>query len=72
MVKSVSASFADGALSIFVHLTSGDVEEVRPADSVRVGLNTIGVYSGEQRVAQFTAHEVLFCSHEDVSPVPFS
>ena len=72
MVKSVSGSFVNDAPCIFVHLTSGDVKELRTADSVRVGHDTIGVFNGEQAVAQFTASEVLFCGRKDVSPFPFS
>ena len=72
MVKNVSGSFVKDAPCIFVHLTSGDIKELCPADSVRVSLDTIGIFNGEQPVAQFTAHEVIFCSHEDVSPFPFS
>jgi hypothetical protein len=72
MVKSVSGSLAHGVPCIFVHLTSGDVEELCPADSVRVGLDTIGVFNGAQPVAQFIARDVMFCSSEDISPFPLS
>jgi hypothetical protein len=57
-------------VSIFVHLTSGDVLQLSPADNVRVNTETVEIRNGEQRVALYTARDVLFCSHADVSPFP--
>jgi len=56
--------------SIFVHLMSGEVDQLTPADSVLVGLETVSVYDHGQRVAEYTAKEVLFCSHLDIPPFP--
>jgi hypothetical protein len=56
--------------SIFVHLMSGEVDQLTPADSVLVGSETVSVYDHGQQVAQYTAREVLFCSHLDVPPFP--
>jgi hypothetical protein len=58
--------------SIYVHLNSGRVEELCPADSVLVGSETVEVLNAGLQVARFTAREVLFCSHLDVSPFPCS
>jgi hypothetical protein len=56
--------------SIFVHLMSGEVDQLTPADSVLVGPEIVSVYHDGQRVAEYTARDVLFCSHLDVPPFP--
>jgi hypothetical protein len=57
---------------IYVHLTSGRIEELCPADDVLVAADIVEVLNAGHEVARFTAGEVLFCSHLDVSPFPCS
>lgn len=57
---------------IYVHLISGDVERVSPANNVRVTRETVEVRNDDEQVSRFTARDVLFCSHEDVAPFPLS
>jgi hypothetical protein len=56
--------------SIFVHLMSGEIDELSPADSVHVGQEIVSVCNHGQPVAEYTRREVLFCSHLDVAPFP--
>jgi hypothetical protein len=58
--------------SIYVHLTSGSVDQLSPANDVHVGLETIDILNDGHEVAHYTARDVLFCSHLDVSPFPCS
>ena len=57
---------------VYIHLIRGDIEELRPADSVRLAGDAVEVFLGEQQVARFLARDVLFCSHTDISPFPFN
>ncbi len=62
----------NGIPCIYVHLTSGLVQECCPADAVQVQADTVDVLNGGKPVARFTAREVFFCSHLDVAPFPVS
>ncbi len=47
---------------IYVYLTSGAVQEVRPATSVALSSDSLGIYYGERLVASFPRATVFLSS----------
>ncbi len=54
--------------TVYVHLCSGQVVLVRPANAVRVTDDALEVLQGEEIVAHFPRSNVYFASDNDMEP----
>lgn len=57
--------------AIYVHLRSGAIDELRPADAVQVAGESIVILHGNAPVARYRGSDIVLCTHADISPIPF-
>ena len=54
--------------AIFVHLSAGTIEEVRPADSMAITKERVLILYRASLIAQYTRSDVSFCSKAPIQP----
>jgi len=54
--------------TVYVHLCSGQIVEVKPATAVRIAGEALEVLNGEDLVASFPKARVYFASDEEMEP----
>jgi hypothetical protein len=57
--------------SFYVHLCSGGIDVIAPADGVTLDATTISLLNGDRVAASYARRDVLFCSR-DVDALPTS